>query len=150
MKIYMDVCCYNRPFDNQENDRIHIEAEAILSIFNKAYKGEWKIVSSEIVEFEISRIIDSERKERILILSEIAKEKIIVNNHIEERAYTLEKMGFKPVDALHIASAEEKQADIFLTTDDKLLSRAQKYKNKINIRIENPVKWLMEVIENER
>ena len=32
MKIYMDVCSYNRPFDNQEQDRIYLEAEAVLSI----------------------------------------------------------------------------------------------------------------------
>ncbi len=32
MKIYLDVCCLNRPFDDQTQDRIHLEAETILTI----------------------------------------------------------------------------------------------------------------------
>ncbi len=32
MKIYLDNCCYNRPFDDQTQDRIHIESEAVLVI----------------------------------------------------------------------------------------------------------------------
>lgn len=32
MKIYLNVCCLNRPFDDQTQTRIHLEAEAVLSI----------------------------------------------------------------------------------------------------------------------
>jgi len=145
MKVYIDVCCYNRPFDDQGDDRIHLETEAILSVLNRGYKGELEIISSEVVEFEISRIIDIERKKRVSILSAYAKEKVKLNRNIEKRGYTLKKMGFKPIDALHIACAEAKHVDVFLTTDDKLLRRAKKYIDMINIRVENPVIWLMEV-----
>ena len=32
MKIYLDNCCFNRPFDDQTQERIHLESEAILMI----------------------------------------------------------------------------------------------------------------------
>ena len=32
MKVYFDVCCYNRPFDDCLDDRIELEANAIISI----------------------------------------------------------------------------------------------------------------------
>jgi hypothetical protein len=28
-KLYLDVCCYNRPFDDQTVDAIRLEAEAV-------------------------------------------------------------------------------------------------------------------------
>jgi hypothetical protein len=30
MKIYLDNCCLNRPFDDLSQDRVYLEAEAIL------------------------------------------------------------------------------------------------------------------------
>lgn len=34
MRVYLDNCCYNRPFDDQNQLRIRIEAEAKLGIQN--------------------------------------------------------------------------------------------------------------------
>ncbi len=41
----MDVCCLNRPFDDQTQDRIRIESDAILAILSKCVTGEWKLLS---------------------------------------------------------------------------------------------------------
>jgi len=41
MKIYMDVCCLNRPFDDQTQDKIRIESDAILAILSKCISGKW-------------------------------------------------------------------------------------------------------------
>jgi hypothetical protein len=32
MRVYLDNCCFNRPFDDQRHLRIRLEAEAKLSI----------------------------------------------------------------------------------------------------------------------
>lgn len=32
MIVYLDNCCYNRPFDDQTQERVHLESEAILTI----------------------------------------------------------------------------------------------------------------------
>lgn len=57
----MDVCCLNRPFDDQTQERIHLESEAILSILNRCEAKEWKLVSSEVIEFEIAKIPNLDR-----------------------------------------------------------------------------------------
>lgn len=58
----------------------------------------------------------------------------------------LEQIGFQSFDALHIACAEKGEAAVFLTTDDSLLRKAAKNKGILKVKVENPVKWLMEEI----
>jgi hypothetical protein len=40
MKVYLDNCCFNRPFDNQLMIKIMIETEAKLFIQEKILSGE--------------------------------------------------------------------------------------------------------------
>jgi hypothetical protein len=35
MKIYLDTCCLNRPFDDQRQARIRLESEAVTLILEK-------------------------------------------------------------------------------------------------------------------
>jgi len=51
--------------------------------------------------------------------------------------------------ALHLACAEDCKADIFLTTDDKLLRLARECFRQLKIKVDNPLTWLRGVIENE-
>lgn len=32
MRVYLDICCLKRPFDDQSQPRIHLEAEAVLAL----------------------------------------------------------------------------------------------------------------------
>mgnify|MGYP007025184338 CR=1 FL=1 len=61
MKIYLDNCCYNRPFDNQTHERIHLESEAILMILQRGQSGMYKILecilqSKLYIEFKIYKL----------------------------------------------------------------------------------------------
>lgn len=47
MKIYLDNCCYNRPFDDQTQERIHLESEAMLTILQRGQLGMYIIVGSD-------------------------------------------------------------------------------------------------------
>ncbi|BAY02118.1 hypothetical protein ACOWPH_21415 [Anabaena sp. PCC 7938] len=38
-RIYLDVCCLNRPFDDQTQWRTRLETEAILEIINHCLSG---------------------------------------------------------------------------------------------------------------
>ncbi len=58
----MDNYCLNRPFDNQANLRVHLEAEAIKTIITLIEQQDWQLVSSKILKFEISKIADESRK----------------------------------------------------------------------------------------
>jgi len=49
-KIYLDVCCFNRPFDDQTQERIKLETEAILLILKRFELGQWQWVSSETMD----------------------------------------------------------------------------------------------------
>jgi predicted nucleic acid-binding protein len=139
----MDVCSLNRPFDDLSQDRIYLEAEAVLAIISRCENNEWVLLSSGIIDFELSRLNDKERFERVHILYGVAREYLMLSQIAEQRAKYFRQFGVKAFDSLHLALAEIHKADIFLTTDDRLLRIA----NKIDLSIitANPVSWLMEV-----
>ena len=66
------------------------------------------------------------------------------------RGQELEVFGFKWFDALHLACAESSKVDIFLTTDDRLIRRANRIRTLLQVRVENPYIWLQEEIRDER
>ena len=53
-------------------------------------------------------------------------------------------MGLKAYDALHVACAEYAQADVLLTTDDRLCRVATRHAHRLKVRVENPLIWLQE------
>ena len=147
MKIYFDVCCLNRPFDDQTQDRIHLEAEAILSIFNYSRMSGWSIIGSDAIEFEIGRMPDHDKRLMVQILSTVHDARVKVDAEVEQRALELKRVGLKPLDALHVACAEKAKAEVLLTTDDHLLSKAVQIKKILKVRIENPLRWVTEVLK---
>ena len=52
MKIYLDNCCFNRPFDDQSQIRIRLEAEAKLKIQIDIQDGKFELVWSYILDAE--------------------------------------------------------------------------------------------------
>ena len=53
LKLYLDNCCYNRPFDDLEQEKINLEAQAIKVIINQYYNGEIKIYTSDAILYEM-------------------------------------------------------------------------------------------------
>jgi len=145
--VYFDVCCYNRPFDDSLDDRIELEANAIISIMYRCKQGNWEICSSEIVDVEVSNIKDEYKKDKVKMLVSVKDTQIKVCEDIVSRAYELQELGIKPYDSLHISCAEYGNADIFFTTDDKLIKKCKFINTRVKVC--NPVTWLMEVTEDE-
>lgn len=146
MKIYLDACCLNRPFDDQTQTRVHLEAEAVLSIIQSVDANEWEWISSDAVAYEIHKTPNEERQERLWSLESRSTKRLQLTNPILQQAEQLEQLGFTTYDALHLAFAAFADADIFLTTDDKLLKRAQRFRAEIKIPVANPLSWLQEVL----
>ncbi|MCL2100360.1 MAG: hypothetical protein FWH22_01450 [Fibromonadales bacterium] len=143
MKIYLDSCCYNRPFDDQSQDIIALESNAILSIINKCDIDEnYEILGSDILDEEFSYMIDIVKKQKVLNLYKIAVLKIELNDYIQRRANEFSNLGIGAFDALHLASAEHAEADIFLTTDKKLISKSKQL--NLNFRTVNPLIFIAE------
>ncbi len=148
-KVYLDVCCLNRPFNDQTQDRIRLEAVAVLSILTRIENGEILSISSTVVQTEINNNSNQELKLRLQELVSDATEFITVGKEQIDRADALQKLGFHLFDALHLACAETAGVDVFLTTDDRLLRLALRVREQLMVRVANPANWLMEVITNE-
>lgn len=145
--VYLDVCCLNRPFDDQSQDKIRLEAEAVLLILTHLAAGEWQWIGSEVVDSEIEQTPDPERKSRVKLLTTHVHRSILVEQTEVARAQQLEALGFHSFDALHLACAESAGADVFLTTDDRLLRLAARFLGQLGVRVENPLAWLKEMVE---
>jgi predicted nucleic acid-binding protein len=105
MKIYLDVCCLNRPFDDQTQDRIHLESEAVLAILKNLDGDNWIWISSSVVLFEVNQAPNLDRRRRLLKLCEQASSIVKLDEEIFAAAETLKKSGFRSYDALHLACA---------------------------------------------
>jgi len=53
MKIYLDVCCLNRPFDDQRQDRIRLGTEAIYTILKFVKLDQFILFDSDIILYEM-------------------------------------------------------------------------------------------------
>jgi hypothetical protein len=146
MKIYLDVCCLNRPFDDQTQDRIHLESEAILAIIKYVELGKWDLINSDAIFYETNKIPDIERRDKVLLIISKASTHVKADTSVVARAKEIQKFSIKSYDAFHVACAELGKADIFLTTDDNLLNKLKKYSDEINITADNPLAWIKEVI----
>ncbi len=145
MKIYLDVCCINRPFDDQTEEIIRMESEAVLAILKRCLL-EWTLIGIEAIEHEISRIPDAERRSKVEQIASISREKTIVDESIVSRVREIEMQGLiKPMDALHLACAE-RSADVMLTTDDEILRAAIRMSADIKVIVMNPARWLLDVL----
>ncbi|MBI3958843.1 MAG: PIN domain-containing protein [Chloroflexi bacterium] len=125
MKIYLDSCALQRPLDDKTQMRIRLEAEAILSVLELCKRGEVELISSEALEFEIEKNPLGTRREYAESALGSARYRVAMNDTVELRAHTFRNFGIQPLDALHLASAEEAAADYFCTCDDRFLKRAK-------------------------
>jgi predicted nucleic acid-binding protein len=140
--IYLDVSCLNRPFDDQDQPRIRLESEAVVLILSQCDHGNWRQVSSEMAKIEIEAIKDVVRRDRVRLLLPEADHIVPVSPTVLDRAKKLFSLGIKPADAVHIAAAEGRKVDVFLTCDDRLLRAAKRNKSSLTTAIWNPLDWL--------
>ncbi len=143
-KIYLDVCCLCRPYDDPSQLRIRLEAEAILIILNRIDLREWDWVVSEALLLEVARTPDNNLRERTEALISRATSTIAIEETQIARASFLEAQGFGIFDALHLACAESGFVDVFLTTDDRLIRAVGRLGDQIAVRVANPLRWLEE------
>lgn len=96
MKLYLDNCCFNRPFDDQASLIVSMETEAKLHVQDLIRQGEFQLCRSFVLDYE---------------------------NGISAKATQLMSLGLRQMDASHIACAIYFGADYFLTTDKKVLNK---------------------------
>ena len=144
-RIYLDTCTVGRSLDNQTQDRIRRETEAIETIIDCCFTGELRWIASEVLAIEIANNPNLKKREVMKDRLNFAHETVLVGSEEGQRVAKLEVLGFKRFDALHIACAESGGADILLTTDDRMLRLAKRQDAELRVRVENPYIWLQEM-----
>lgn len=143
MRIYLDLNCFNRPFDDQEQKRIHEETEAIFTILSRIVEGVDTFVWSWALSYENARHPFPDRREEITRWERRASMVAPFDQQTERLARGFHDQGISPLDAAHLASAESADADVFLTCDDRLIKQAERI--KLRVRLMNPITYLKEV-----
>ncbi len=139
MRIYLDICCFNRPFDSQVELLVRLQTEAKLHVQEKIREGSLTLVWSAMMDIENIANPDLNRKSAIADWRQIAIADVAISPQVEALAETLVRLGVKPMDALHVACAIEARADYFLTTDKALL---RKMANHSDIKVVDPVDFI--------
>ena len=144
MKIYLDTCSLQRPLDSKDQTRTVLEAEAVLGILTLLEARRVELVSSEVLLFEIGRNPNRTRQEYALEVLSRAKTFARLTEQVEKRARKFEALGIQPLDALHLASAEEARADYFCTCDNRLLKKARAISG-LRTRVVTPIELIEEL-----
>ena len=138
MRVYLDNCCYNRPFDEQAQLRVVLETLAKLNIQQQMRDGVLEYAWSSVLDFEISKSRFLDRSLQIMPWAKGAVINVQIDDSIRFRAKEFEANGLKAMDALHVACAEAAECDWFFTTDRGILKKAR---NLRSMRVANPVEF---------
>jgi len=137
MLVYLDNCCFNRPFDEQISAVIRMETDAKLHIQELVRSGEIKLCWSFVLDYENSANPYEEVRNRIFEWKKISTSDCDLSNEISEKAANLALIGLRQMDAAHVACAIYLGADYFITTDKGILN-----KTVSEISIINPIDFL--------
>ena len=144
VRVYLDICCLKRPFDDLTEPRVRLEAEAVLEIL---------VAPSERVSFvrspahELENRLNPVRWRAARVhqwLASLPTTNLDVKT-LSDRTAALMRLGFKGFDAFHLACAEGATADVFATTDDRLINQAVRSQGDLKIRVTDPVTLAREV-----
>lgn len=143
MRLYLDNCMFNRPFDDQSNIKILLETEAKLRIQQDIRSGVHELAWSYILDYENSRNPFRERREQIAPWKQYAAVDLDESDEILAVAASLQELGLKQLDALHVACAITASTEYFLTTDRGIIKKAGLI---TRLRILDPIDFIRETL----
>ena len=119
------MCALQRPHDDQSQVRVRLETVAVLGLLEYCRAGGAGLVSSDALFYETGRNPYPVRRAHAEAALAEAVARQALTPLVEIRADDLEMAGLRPLDALHLASAEAIEADYLCTCDDQLLTRGR-------------------------
>ena len=141
MRIYLDNCCYNRPYDDQTNLRISLETQAKLKVQEEIKAGKHELVTSYMLRYEYSKNLYEMRRNQIMDFIKNNTFAYVTDKNREEydkKASEIMKQGVHYKDAIHIACAIAAKCDYLLTTDDRML----RFKSD-EIKVVSPIDFIV-------
>jgi predicted nucleic acid-binding protein len=137
-RVYLDMCSLKRPFDDQRQPRVREEAAAVAQIMARAEAGEIALVRSVAHRVENDVNPREDRRTAAALWIDGAAVDAPLTATVESRAAELHGLGFSPLDALHVAFAEEAGARWFVTCDDQLVKLADRTGSALRTRVVTP------------
>jgi predicted nucleic acid-binding protein len=137
LRVYLDNCCYNRPYDDQQQLKIELETKAKLFIQSLAIENKIHLVWSYILDYENSQNSHFQKTSAIQNWQKIAIADIDETSEIIEASKKIQEKGIKNADSLHIACAMYAGCNFFITVDKRIM----KYESD-KIRICDPVEFI--------
>lgn len=140
MRVYLDNCCFNRPYDDQSHIKITLETQAKLYIQDLIKSNQIELAASYMLLYENFQNPYEMKKKAIYAF--LRNNTSVYIDHdkadkVNDLALQIIETGVKNKDAIHVASAILSGCDYFLTTDIRLL----KYRTD-KIELLNPVDFI--------
>jgi predicted nucleic acid-binding protein len=144
VRVYLDICALKRPFDDQTQPRVRLEADAVLELL-AAPAERITFVHAAAHDLENAQNPLGWRGARVSAwLKSLARSEPNADD-LTRRVQELITLGLRNFDALHVASAEAARADVFATTDDRLLMLGGRHAAQLRIRVVDVVSLAREV-----
>jgi predicted nucleic acid-binding protein len=142
MRVYLDNCCFNRPFDDQSQVRIRLEAEAKLEIQQRIKDGKIELAWSYMLDYENRLNPFDERRVAIAPWRSVAAVEVEESPAVLREARAIADRGVRHADALHVGCAVAAGCQYFLTTDDLVVKRMRGFPG---ITVMDPAQFVIEV-----
>lgn len=137
-KIYLDLCCLRRPFDDQRQERVRREAAAVTAIVEQAERSGWALVRSPALLIENDANPREDRRLAAALWIDGAAVDVGHSELVAARARELCALGFGVLDGLHLAYAEAAGARWLVTCDDRLTDLARRHASRLGLVVINP------------
>ena len=124
MRIYLDMCCYNRQFDNKISEAIVNDYNIMIQIQKEIVSGHLELATSFMLHYENYRKKDADKRDKIDLFIKSYRTIYIGVDFVDDLKPLSEEIvatGIKAKDAYHIASAILAHCDFFITVDKKIL-----------------------------
>jgi predicted nucleic acid-binding protein len=144
LRIYLDNCCYNRPFDDQSSFLVRMETDAKLHVQEFVRVGEIELVWSFVLDYENGANPFEEIRGGIAEWRMLACVDVLLTDEVAKKAHELMELGLRQKDAAHVACAIYAKADFFLTTDKKILNKSIE-----GVTVINPIDFLRRYLDAE-
>ena len=144
MKLYLDLRCLNRPFDDRTQPRVNLEAQAVELILEAVGAGRHLLCNSAALIVENDQTPKPDRRTKVAALLDRATEWIPHSNDLDRRVLDLIRLGLREFDAYHTAFAESGGCDRLVTCDDRLLRTARRNVGRMAVAVIDPVRLISE------
>jgi len=139
MKVYLDNCCFNRPYDNQDHLSIKLETEAKLRIQEMIKEKKLLLIWSFMLDYENSANPGTSKRNSIYEWYDYSSAYISFKDDILRLSQKIASLGFGKKDSIHLSCAITGKSEYFITVDNGILCKSSCISD---IKIIDPISFI--------